>query len=131
VKQRKVQLAFGSAIVILLAVGAISYRSIVMSDESDRWVRHTHQVLGNLQNLVSEITTIESSDRGFALTGDESFLESYRASILSAEQDEKAVSNLTKDNPKQQLELPVLESLMAQKMRLGDTIIRLRRTKGI
>jgi PAS domain S-box-containing protein len=131
VKQRKVQLAFGSAIVILLAVGAISYRSIVMSDESDRWVRHTHQVLGNLQNLVSEITTIESSDRGFALTGDESFLESYRASILSAEQDEKVVSNLTKDNPRQQLELPALESLMAQKMRLGDTIIRLRRTKGV
>src|SRR5450432_2715194 len=41
-----VQLAFGSAIAILLVVGAFSYRSIVASSESDLWVRHTYEVLG-------------------------------------------------------------------------------------
>ena len=76
---RKVQLAFGSAILILLVVGAVSYRSIVMSSESNRWVWHTHQVLENLQKLVSGMATVESSDRGFALTGEESYLDLYRA----------------------------------------------------
>jgi PAS domain S-box-containing protein len=128
---RKVQLAFGSAVAILLVVGGISYRSIVISSESDRWVRHTHEVLESLQNLVADMTSIESSDRGFALTGEESYLESYRANILSAEQDEAAIRNLTKDNPKQQLQLPVLEELIAQKVRLGDVVIRLRRVKGV
>src|SRR5664279_2483235 len=42
---RKVQLAFGSAILTLLVVGAISYRGMVVSGESDRWVSHTHEVL--------------------------------------------------------------------------------------
>ena len=37
---RKMQLAFGSAILTLLVVGAISYRGIVVSSESDRLVRH-------------------------------------------------------------------------------------------
>jgi PAS domain S-box-containing protein len=131
VLNRKVQLAFGSAILILLVVGAVSYRSIVMSSESNRWVWHTHQVLENLQKLVSGMATVESSERGFALTGEESYLDLYRAGILSAEQGEAAVRNLTKDNPKQQLQLPALEELMAQKIRLGDVVIRLRRAKGV
>jgi PAS domain S-box-containing protein len=128
---RKVQLAFGSAVVILLVVGAVSYRTLVMSGESDRWVRHTHEVLETLQNFVADMARIESSDRGFALTGEESYLEFYRAAILSAENDETAVHSLTKDNPKQQLELLGLEDLMAQKIQLGDMVISLRRTKGM
>jgi PAS domain S-box-containing protein len=131
VLNRKVQLMFGSAIVILLVVGAVSYHSISKSHESDLWVRHTHEVLENLQNLVSDMARIESSDRGFALTGEESYLESYRTGILSAARDEASVRSLTKDNPQQQLELPALEELMAQKVQLGDRILRLRRSEGL
>jgi len=131
VLKRRVQLAFGSAIVILLVVGAVSYRSIFLSSESNRWVRHTHEVLENLQNLVTDMERIESSDRGFALTGEESYIESYRASVLSAGQDEATLRTVTKNNPNQQLQLPALEELMAQKIRLGSVAILLRQTKGI
>jgi PAS domain S-box-containing protein len=131
VLKRKVQLAFGSAIVILLVVGAVSYRGIFLSSESDRWVRHTHEVLENLQNLVVDMERIESSDRGFALTGEVGYLESYRTSVLSAGQDAAAVRTLTVDNPKQLLQISALEALMAQKIRLGDLAILLRRTEGI
>jgi PAS domain S-box-containing protein len=130
VLKRKVQLAFGSAIVILLVVGAVSYRGILLSSESDQWVRHTHEVLENLQNLVTDMERIESSDRGFALTGEVVYLESYRASVLSARQDAAALRTVTKDNPKQQLRLPVLEEVMAQKIRLGGVAILLRQSKG-
>jgi PAS domain S-box-containing protein len=130
VLNRKVQLAFGSAVAFLLVVGAVSYRSIITSGESDRWVRHTHDVLETLQSLVADMARIESSASGFALTGEESYLESYRAGILSVERDKAAVRTLTKDNPKQQLQLPALEELMAQKIRLGDVVISLRRAQG-
>ncbi len=128
---RKVQLMFGSAIVILLVVGAVSYDSISKSHESDLWVRHTHEVLENLQNLVTDMAKIESSDRGFAWTGEEAYLESYRDGISSAVRDQAAVRSLTKDNPQQQLALPALEDLMAQQVQFGDRILRLRRSKGL
>src|SRR5271155_3741916 len=92
---RNVQLAFGSAILTLLVVGAISYRGMVVSSESDRWVRHTHEVLENLQNLISAMLSVESSARAFVLTGSESYLESYRAGILHSEQEETIIHNLT------------------------------------
>jgi CHASE3 domain sensor protein len=62
-----VQLAFGFAILTLLVVGVVSYRLILVSSESDQWVRHTHEVLQNLQDLLGTIGNIESSSRGFAL----------------------------------------------------------------
>ena len=127
---RKVQLTFGVAIVILVVAGAVSYHSVVMSSESDRWVRHTHEVLESLQNLVSDVTNIESSARGFLLTGDTSYIESYRASRVSAGLDEADLRKLTVDNPQQQRELPALEALMARKIQLGDTAIGLRQEKG-
>jgi PAS domain S-box-containing protein len=118
------------AIVILVVAGAVSYHSVVMSSESDRWVRHTHEVLESLQNLVSDVTNIESSARGFLLTGDTSYIESYRASRVSAGLDEADLRKLTVDNPQQQRELPALEALMARKIQLGDTAIGLRQEKG-
>jgi PAS domain S-box-containing protein len=128
---RKVQLALGAAILALLVVGAISYHAIATTTESDRWVRHTHEVLEKLQNLRFAMGSIESSYRAFALTGKESYLDSYRASILSAEQDEATVRNLTADNPKQEMLIPTLERLAAQKIQFGKRVISLRQTTGM
>jgi len=128
---RKVQFALGAAILALLVLGATSYRAMTTSAESDRLVRHTHEVLENLQNLLSATGSIESSYRGFALTGKESYLDSYRASILSEEQGEATVRRLTLDNPKQAILIPTLERLAAQKIQFGERVISLRRTTGM
>jgi PAS domain S-box-containing protein len=128
---RKVQLAFGCAILALLVVGAISYHGIVVSGESDQWVRHTHEVLEQLHDLQSAIESVESSYRGFVLTGNESYVETYRASISSAQQDEATIGNLTVDNAVQQRQLPTLEKVMAEKIAFGESVIGLRRTAGL
>src|SRR6202142_3388548 len=124
---RKVQLAFGSAILALLVVGVVSYRGMVLSGESERWVRHTHEVLENLQDLLLAMENIESSCGGFVLTGKESYLESYRASLLSLEQSEATVRKMTVDNPEQQRRLAALENLAAQKIQHAEMVISLRR----
>src|SRR5580658_7713993 len=112
---RKIQFAFGSAILILLVVGAISYRGIVVSSESDRWLRHTHQVLESLQYLRFAMGGVESSYRGFALTGRQTFVESFRATRLNAQQEWSTLGALTLDNRLQQSRLPDLSRLMTAK----------------
>jgi PAS domain S-box-containing protein len=127
---RKLRLAFVSAIVALVVVGAISYRAMGVSGESDRWVRHTHEVLENLQDLLSATESMESSYRGYVLTGDESYVESYRADVVSAQQYEAMVGQLTVDNLSQQRHLPGVAKLMAEKIQFGETVIGLRRHQG-
>jgi PAS domain S-box-containing protein len=111
-------------------VGAVSYRAMVVSSESERWVQHTHEVLENLQDLLFALESTESSYRGFVLTGKESRLESYRANILSSEQHVAAVRSLTVDNPAQQRQIPVLERLVVQEIQFAEGVIGLRRAKG-
>jgi signal transduction histidine kinase len=128
---RKVQLAFGSAILALLVVGAISYRGMAVSSESDRWVRHTHEVLENLQDLLSAMQSAESSYRAFVLTGTESYLDLYRASMLRSEQENTIIRDLTVDNALQQRKIAALEMLATQKNQYAVSVIALRRTKGL
>ncbi|HLJ30035.1 MAG TPA: PAS domain S-box protein [Candidatus Angelobacter sp.] len=128
---RKVQLAFGSAIVSLLIVGIISYRTMVASTESEQWVRHSHEVLENLQDLLFAMGSLESNDRGFVLTGQESRLQSYRSDKLSVEQHLAGIRNLTADNPEQQRRIPTLERLAGQKAQFAEMVMGLRQSRGL
>ena len=127
----KIRLAFGSAILTFLVVGAISYRGMVVSSESDRLVRHTHEVLETLQDSLSASQSTESSSRGFALTASDEYVDSFHAGILRVQQDETFLRNLTVDNPVQQRQFPILDILVNHKIKFGERIIDLRRTMGL
>src|ERR1700688_3432957 len=120
---RKVQLAFGSAILALLVVGAMSFRGMAVSSENEHRLRHTREVLEKLQDIVSSMQIIEDNYREFVITGDESFLIPYRAATLTMEQGEAAVRALTVDNPVQQDQLPALDTVIVQKLKFNDLII--------
>jgi diguanylate cyclase (GGDEF)-like protein/PAS domain S-box-containing protein len=121
--ERKVQIALGSAILCLVVVAIVSFRGMAVSDESEVWVRHTHRVLETLQDLLLAADGVDSSAREYGLTGQASYLQSYRASKQSVEQDQATLRELTADNPTQQLRLPGLEWLTSQKILRAETII--------
>ena len=129
--KRKIQLTFGIAIAMLLAVGMISYRGMAVSDQSDRRVRHTHEVLENLQDLDGAMETVESSYRGFVITGEENSLQAYRAAIARSEQAQANIRDLTVDNSVQQLRIRNLMNLADRRMQYAETVTSLRRTKGM
>ena len=131
VLRRKLQLSLGSAMLALLVTGAVSYRSMVESSESDRRVRHTDQVLAKLQDLLAAMQTVESNTRGYLLSGDESFLEVYRAAVVKAEKDQTMLRNLTADNAGQQRKLDALATLASQQFQLANQVLGLPPKNGL
>jgi len=127
---RMVRLAFGFAMLTLLLMGAVSYRWMVISDDSDRWVRHTHEVLSNIQDLALAMESIESATRGFVLTGKESDLDAYRANVARVAQDQATIRSLAVDTTVQQIYIPQLQVLSAERIQRAEMVINLRRTKG-
>jgi diguanylate cyclase (GGDEF)-like protein/PAS domain S-box-containing protein len=127
----KTRLAFASAMLTLLVVGAISYHETVVSRDSAQWVSHTHEVLESIHDLVFAMESIGSNSDGFALTGKESYLASYRTDLLKVAQDQGAIRHLTSDNPVQQRQIPLLESLTAQEIQRAEMVIRLGRSPGL
>ena len=131
VSKRKERLAFGAAILALIAVGAISYRGMVVSGESDRWVRHTHEVMENLQDVLSATENLESSCRGFVLSGDHKYVESFHSDISLAKHSETNIRFLTEDNPVQQRQLPTLDGMLDEEVAFSELVMSLRGTKGM
>jgi PAS domain S-box-containing protein len=127
---RRVYLAFGAAVAAVLVVGTVSYNSVVVSSESDQWVLNTHEVLASVQDLRLAMANIQSSTRGFVLTGDNAYLASYSAGVSSVARDVAAFRNLTADNPVQQSRIPDLQTMTAWKVQQTAILIALRKAKG-
>jgi PAS domain S-box-containing protein len=111
--------------------GGRSYRSIAVSDESERWVQHTRDVLDDLQRLTTGMAEVSSSIRRFVITGEDIDLEPYHAARADIERLEPVLRSATVDNPEQQRRLPVLERLAATRLERAEFIIGLRRNQGI
>jgi PAS domain S-box-containing protein len=128
---RKIRLAFGAAVLILIIVGAICYHAISVSSASDRWVDHTHSVIANLQDLLAAMLTVESTCRGYVLTGDETFLVEYHPGVLRTQTDLATLRELTADNVSQTHRLDLLDPIAASKIQLAEKVIGVRRTMGL
>ena len=127
----KIGASFGVALTLLLAVGAVSYNGISKLIDSANWVTHTHQVLSGLDEAFGSLRDAETGQRGYVITGEERYLEPYRGARQGVDRKLEELRRLTSDNPIQQQRLAALEPLMAAKFAELQTVIDLRRAKGI
>src|SRR5258705_2161443 len=95
----RVNLAFALAVAVLLAIAGASYQSVTSLAETGQWIAHTHEVLAAIDAVASATTTAEAGTRGYALTGEERFLETYQSGARGAEAALAVLRRLTADNP--------------------------------
>jgi len=107
----KIGSGFGLALVILAIIGGVSYRSTVTLTDSAERVTHTHEVLGKLEAVLSDMSDAQNGTRGYTITGEERFLEPYNAALSMVHQDLSALRELTPD-VNQQRRLDVLQPLI-------------------
>jgi len=111
--------------------GWTSYRNVDSFGRSDRAIRHTHQVLIALDELLSAIQDAETGQRGYLLTGNYRYLEPYRMAMRDTGALRGKVAALTRDNPTQQENLSSLNRHIDAKLSELAETIELRRTQGI
>lgn len=126
----RVNLAFALAVGVLLAIAAASYQSVSSLAETGEWIGHTHEVLAAIDAVTSAATTAETGTRGYVLTGEERFLETFEAGARSVETAFQRLRELTADNAAAQRRLDRIEPLLRERLAgLADTVV-LRRDHG-
>jgi PAS domain S-box-containing protein len=128
--ERKVQGGFALALVCLGIIGVVSYLSVVQMREDAARIVHTHKVIIRLELLFSTMIDSQNSHRGFAVTGDESYLEPYLHAVQTANADVRQLRELTADNPAQQRQVDVLAPVVAEQMLYSREVIEARRNQG-
>ncbi|MCS3675955.1 CHASE3 domain sensor protein, partial [Salinibacter ruber] len=127
---RKIISAFTATLVLMMALAWISYSSIGELRSTSHWVSHTHEVLGQLERVSSELKDAETGQRGYLITGEDRYLEPYNSARTSAEEAVANLRDLTSDNPAQQKRIDELTPLIDAKFAELQETIDLRRTEG-
>jgi PAS domain S-box-containing protein len=128
--ERKVRVGFIFALACLVAVGAFSSASVVDLNKHAALVDHTHQVFSQLELLLAAATDAETAERGFVITGDESYLDPYTQGAQAVEVHAAALRQLTADNPIQQERLAAITPLVNERLGNLRQVIELRRSQG-
>ena len=131
VLQRQIQLAFAVALALLLTIGFFAYRSAEAFRAALKWEQHTQEVLRRLEDTQNLLTDVESSGRGFVITGNEDFLEPYRNVEPKIDENLTALRELVADNPKQTAEFANLETAAREKLAFTRELLDARRGQSI
>jgi len=126
----KLTIAFGLCIALFIVLGVVGLRSTSQNLESAGQVTHTHQVKTLLADLLSSLEDAETGQRGYIITGADSYLEPYTRAVPEIENLRQTLLKLTTDNPDQQRRLADLEPLIRNKTAELAQSIELRRSKG-
>src|SRR5260221_13524058 len=122
---------FVIATAILVFVGWQSYQNTARFAEASEWRKHPYEVLRNLDETVARLVDAETGQRGYLLTGEESYLEPYRAAIKNIDQKIGDLKSLTSDNSNQQKRIQILEPLVEKKLTELQRTIDLRKNEGL
>jgi signal transduction histidine kinase len=121
-------IALGFAIVVFIAMAGY-YNELQYTESRNRLI-HTHKVIEMVQMTLSTLQDGETGQRGYILTGQETYLEPFYESVDKAHHQLNTLSELTADNPSQQNRISILRSLIEKKFTELQNTISLRKEKG-
>jgi methyl-accepting chemotaxis protein len=110
----KLYMGFGAVLAILLMLTSTAYFNFRALSEANRWNVHTYEVLTQADGALKALINIETGERGYALAGEDGFLEPYRNGQVAFKQHVAKAKALTADNAKQQERLDALVAAQAQ-----------------
>ncbi len=126
-----VAVGFALAAAISVFAGYESYRNTVRFSEASEWRKHTYDVLRKIDAIGAGLVDAETGQRGYLLTGQERYLEPYRAAIQNVSQTIGNLDSLTSDNPNQQKRIQSLRPLVEKKLGELQLTIDLRKKEGL
>jgi signal transduction histidine kinase/CHASE3 domain sensor protein/DNA-binding response OmpR family regulator len=88
-------------LVLIILLVAVSFFVIRSMEDSAKLVDHTHEVLSNTSHIEKLVVDLETGERGFLITGKESFLEPFNRGKTTLAVNIETTKELVSDNPEQ------------------------------
>ena len=102
------------AVVVVVSVVWVVYRTVEQAQVSDRSVLHTQEVLTSLEAVLATVLDADVAVRRFTASSDSRTLEPFDRAERAAGEGINQLATLTADNPNQQARVPELRQEIAQ-----------------
>jgi CheY-like chemotaxis protein/signal transduction histidine kinase/CHASE3 domain sensor protein len=124
---KKIIIGFIACVLVLLGVAIFSFKTSEKFVASNALVNHSNQVLYEFEQILMSSIDAETGVRGYVITGDDNFLESFSSANIKAMEQLAKVKELTKDNPNQQKNIEELAKQLKMRFDNLNRIIALRK----
>ncbi len=125
-----VSLGLAAVAAFFVISGIVSYLNIATLRRDTAAVTRTHEVLFGSSELLSSLKDAETGQRGFILTGKDSYLAPYSAALSRLDERLSTIEALTRDDPLQGKNLRGLRLHTNAKLNELAETIRIRREQG-
>jgi signal transduction histidine kinase/CHASE3 domain sensor protein len=113
------------AILIVAANAWFAFRAEATLAESESWVVHTWRAINMVERTLNAVEEMETGARGYLLSDDPSFLDTYHNGLRALPNDIQRFKDLTADNASQQLRAADLKRAVQARIDLLATQISL------
>jgi CHASE3 domain sensor protein len=127
---RRLAAGFGLAGLVLLIIAFVSFRTTTGLVENNGLVSHSYEVESKLADLMSELKDVEVGQRGYVITGEDSYLAPYQAALGEIPATLQSIQKLTADTPDQQQRLSAIAPMIDARLAFAKESIDLRRSGG-
>ena len=114
--ERRVLGMFGLVFSGIVVISAISYRNTAVLIENSRLNTKSHELVQLLGSVGEALDAAESGHRRYLVTGDESYLTSYRAVVEQMPEYLRYLRGLTSGEAEQQVRVATLEQLITKQL---------------
>lgn len=128
--QRNLLVGFGLSLFLLIVSSIASYISIKNLLTSVEEVQRTDKIIQTIEGTLSTLKDAETGQRGFLLTGRETFLEPYHGAYQKAMSQLQAAKELTNADPVQQKNYADLETVIATRLQLLQNLIEQKKSQN-
>jgi PAS domain S-box-containing protein len=129
--ERKIALGFGTALFVSLLVTGAAWWNVARFRSTHYWIDHTREILSRLEQMLTELVTMQASARGFVLTGSDDMLEPFHTGSGRLIESLAQVKPLVADNSRQRERLVRLEPIATRARELMLDRIHARRANGL
>ncbi|MEO1678976.1 MAG: CHASE3 domain-containing protein [Pseudomonadota bacterium] len=129
--KNKVVLGASTPLILMGLVGVIGLVGLWHINRTSNWVNHTHNVLAEASEIVAGAVDMETGMRGFLLSGQDAFLDPYRAGEDRTYATIAELQTTVSDNPGQVARLGEVEQVLREwQSNVTEMQIALRREIG-
>src|SRR5215475_7849330 len=122
---------FFISVLVAGTLALIVWRGAVLLADTNASVNHSNEVLKKLDLVFEDLVNIETGSRGYALTGQPSYLEPYVIGSSRALGDLADLRQLVADNPRQVERAARLADLARHRISVAKMTVEMRYVEGL
>ncbi|GGI26739.1 response regulator [Pedobacter mendelii] len=128
--KNNLRLGLGLSLIILFISSLASYVSIRNLIKSTDLVKHSDEIILNVEGVISTLKDAETGQRGYLLTGNRIFLVPYNGASDKSLVALNKIAESTKDNQQQQRSIAELKDIMIRRLAIIKSTIEIKSLGG-